>query len=66
MPLHEMAVEPGLEGKASLQVHGLPDLPGAQRGFGKRLINGRNAVQGISDLLHGEADAIMAHTLINL
>jgi hypothetical protein len=64
MALYNVTIEPAIHLQASFYVHYIVCLPGAQVGFVKRFRNSGYSMRVVLYLFHGEANAVVAHTLV--
>jgi hypothetical protein len=65
MTLYHVAIQPAIKSQAALKVYGVADLPGIEVGFVQGFPDGRYTVLVINYFFYGEANAVVAHALVN-
>jgi hypothetical protein len=65
MSLDDVAVKPAIHDQASFEVDEIAGLPGVKIGLFESFFDGRNAVEVVFDLFHGQADAVMGNALVD-
>ena len=63
--LNDVTVQASIHLEASFQIDQMSGLPGVEVGLLEGLFDGGDPVGIVSDLFHGEADAVVGDTLVN-